>query len=67
MTKKMKPERQKKPKKAAIDDDLGKLQVDALQEIGNIAGAHVATTLSEIVGERIMVDFSESNAFPPVI
>lgn len=41
---------------------LDLFQMDALQEIGNIAGAHVATTLSGIIGEMILVDFSESNA-----
>jgi chemotaxis protein CheC len=52
-------------KRAGNDDETVRtLQKDALQEIGNIASAHVATTLSEIIGRRIMVDFSESNILP---
>lgn len=42
----------------------GPLELDALQEVGNIAAAHASNALSKMVGEDILIDVSESRVFP---
>jgi chemotaxis protein CheC len=39
-------------------------QKDALQELGNIAAAHAATVLSELLAEEILIGVSEYHIFP---
>ena len=44
--------------------DLGPLQRDALREAANIGAGHAATALSQITGQRIMVQVPEVSVVP---
>jgi chemotaxis protein CheC len=42
-------------------NDLNEIERDALQEAGNIGAASAATALSELLGERVMIDVTRAN------
>lgn len=45
-------------------DNLSKMQIDALKEVGNIGAAHAATALSQILDKTIMVSVSRFDILP---
>jgi chemotaxis protein CheC len=47
----------------AVKNDRYAYQIDALNEMGNIAAAHAATALSKLLGEDIMIDVPESHLY----
>ncbi len=45
-------------------NQLSKIQLDALKEVGNIGAAHAATALSQIINKTVMISVSRIDIIP---